>query len=64
MKSFSMLRSGPMTDFGFSPNRWYVDGSPVSQAEYRRLDDVCTRKDSFHSYSRAGRHYVRHVAYI
>lgn len=64
MKSFDMLVTGPAVDFGFEPDRWYIDGKRVTKAEFRRFVDHAKRQDTFHSETRNGRHYTRSVCYI
>lgn len=66
MKSFAMLATAPIE--GFSPAdpaqwRYFIDGTRVTQDEYRKLVDNCDRQDTFHSYQFAGRTHCRSVCY-
>lgn len=64
MKSFAMLATGPAVDFGFEPDRFYIDGKRVTKAEFRRLVNHSERRDTFHSERRNGRIYARSCCYI
>ena len=64
MKSFALLATGPAVDFGFAPDRFYIDGKRVPKGEYRRFVGHAKRQETFHSETRNGRHYARSVCYI
>lgn len=64
MQSFAMLETGPAVDFGFEPDRFYIDGKRVPKGHYRSFMTYAKRQDTFHSETRNGRHYTRSCCYI
>lgn len=62
MKSFNMLMSSPL-DGDPGENRYFIDGTRVSQDEFDKLTRFSARRDTFHTYRFARRWHFRSVCY-
>ena len=63
MKSFAMLSTSPIDPEDKSESRYFIDGTRVTQDEFRKLERYSERQDTFHSYQFAGRWHFRSVCY-
>lgn len=66
MKSFAMLATAPIE--GFSPTdpaqwRYFIDGTRVTQDEFRKLEMNAERNECFQTYKFGGRWHMRSVCW-